>query len=94
MCAGQVRSAKLADVPCTCLALLDALGDTLSSHPIALTGCYNNQVPASLFNWPDATVTGLLQSEFIPLSFFYYECCHWMLFLPKEARNVCKHSCR
>jgi hypothetical protein len=61
MCAGQVRSAKLADVPCSCLALLDAHGDTLSSHPIALAGCYNNQVPASLFKWPDASVTGLLR---------------------------------
>lgn len=46
-CAVQVRSAKLADVPCTCLALLDPQGDNLSSHPFALAGCYNNKVPAS-----------------------------------------------
>ena len=32
-----------------------------------------------------------VHSSFIP---FYNECYHWMVFLPTEARSVCRRSCR
>jgi hypothetical protein len=44
----QVRAAKLAGVPCGCLALLD---DSTAKHPIALAGCYDNKVLLYPFSW-------------------------------------------